>query len=86
MRTRLFYFGRTIGWDMAGIYATGTHEERRAIRRKLARMSQSSNELVEGIWEGFADRAEQRADAILAGLAPRTINPHKLRRVLERVA
>ena len=85
MRPKLYYVGREIGWDWAGQYAAGTRQERRSIRRKLARMADHYSAFVEGIWDGFADRAEQRAEAIQEGRTKRTINPHKLRRVLERV-
>jgi hypothetical protein len=80
-----FYRGVTIGWNWAVAYAAGTKFTRRDIRRKLVRMADSHNRLVEGIWYGFNDYAGQQADAILAGMAPRTVNPHKFRRVLERV-
>jgi hypothetical protein len=86
MRTKTYYLGRNIGWDLAGTYATGTRIERRAIRSKLGRLAASSSQFAEGVWEGFSDRAEQRAEAIMSGTAARTINPHKLKRVLERVA
>jgi hypothetical protein len=85
MRTPTYYRGLTIGFEWAGLYIAGTKAQRREIRRKLHRMAESYNQLVLGIWEGFAGRAEQRADAILGGFAPRTINPHKLRRVLDRM-
>jgi hypothetical protein len=38
------------------------------------------------VWDGFADLAEQRAEAIRAGAAPRTFSPFKLEKVLERVS
>lgn len=84
MRTRLFYLGYSKGWAMATRYAAGTRAERRAIRGRLARLAESYSQFATGVWEGFNDLAEQRSAAILAGLAPRTVNPHKLARVLAR--
>jgi hypothetical protein len=85
MNDKTFYTGLNLGWDWAGLYITGTKADRRIIRRKLARMRESFNPLVRGIWEGFQDRASQRAGSILKGIAPRTINPHRLLHTLERV-
>src|SRR4051812_34362619 len=86
MRTKAYYTGFSIGFAWAGQYATGTKSDRREIRRKLARMSENVGQFATGIFEGFTDRASQRAEAIKAGLAPRTINPHKPARVADRVA
>ncbi len=86
MRGKSWYMGYTIGFDWARAYATGTRLERAAIRRKLVRMAESYNGLVRGIWTGWNDLVDQLAPAILEGKAPRTINPHKLTHVLERVS
>jgi hypothetical protein len=86
MRGKSWYRGHTIGWEWARAYAAGTKLERAAIRRKLGRMADSYNALVQGIWAGWSDRVEQLAPAIRDGRAPRTINPHKLAHLLERVS
>jgi hypothetical protein len=85
MNDKTYYTGLSLGFEWAGTYITGTRADRREIRRKLHRMAESLNPLVLGIWEGFQDRASQRSEMILAGMAPRTINPHRLVHVLERV-
>lgn len=77
--------GLKTGAKWARVYATGTRADRREIRRKLHRMADAYNPFVSGVWEGFADVAGQWAADILEGRKPRTCNPHKLQRVLERV-
>jgi hypothetical protein len=86
MRGKTWYAGYTIGWDWAKSYATGTKATRASIRRKLVRMAPSDNRLVQGIWQGWYDLVDQLAPAILEGKAPRTVNPHKFSKVLERVS
>jgi hypothetical protein len=85
MRGKSWYLGHTLGWNWAGQYATGSRTDRAAMRRKLCRMAGSYNGLVQGIWTGWSDRVEQLAPAIREGRAPRTINPHTLSHVLERI-
>jgi hypothetical protein len=85
MNGRLYYLGFNHGWKLAAHYTNGTRAERRAIRCRLSKVSESYSAFIRGVWYGFRDFAEQRADAIQAGVAPRCCNPHKLRRVLDRV-
>jgi hypothetical protein len=86
MNGKLYYLGRNAGWRMAGIYATGTRRQRGEIRRQLEVLKDSYSRFAAGVWDGFADLAEQRSEAIRAGLAPRTIRPTRLERVLERAS
>jgi hypothetical protein len=86
MNGKLYYLGRNAGWRMAGIYATGTRRQRAAIRQRLEVLKDSYSRFAAGVWDGFADRAEQRSEAIRAGIAPRTINPRKLEQALERIS
>jgi hypothetical protein len=86
MRGKLYYTGFNAGWKLAKRYATGTNAQRRAIRARLAKLNDSWSQFANGVWEGFEDFAEQRSEAIKAGLAPRTINPHKFGKMLARLA
>jgi hypothetical protein len=86
MNGKLFYLGYNRGWKLAGAYATGTRQERSVIRRRLALLNDSYSAFARGAWAGFHDLAEQRSTAIRLGLAPRTVNPFKFARLLERIA
>lgn len=77
--------GLELGWDDALAYVTGGKQQRAAIRRRLAKAAAGAG----GFWaryrDAFRDRAEQRAEAIEAGRAARTIGPRKLRYILQYV-
>jgi hypothetical protein len=77
--------GYNRGWKLAAAYATGTRRERSEIRRRLAILNESFSSFSRGLWAGFRDLADQRSAAILAGMAPRTVNPHRLKNVLDRI-
>lgn len=83
--TRLYYLGLNRGFSMALAYATGTKAARRAIRTRLAMVAPSYSQFGQGVYCGFSDAAEQRSEHILAGRAPRTCSPYKLRNLLNRV-
>jgi hypothetical protein len=85
MNGKLFYLGYNRGWKMAAAYATGTRRQRGEIRQRLAILSDSFSSFARGVWSGFRDLAEQRSEAIRSGRAPRTINPFRLSRLLDRV-
>ena len=85
MRNKLYYLGYSKGWKMATRYASGTKAERRDVRNRLALLNESYGQFAEGLWDGFGDLSSQRSESILKGLAPRTINPHRLAHVLERI-
>jgi hypothetical protein len=86
MNGTTYYLGYRNGWKLATTYATGTRRDRAAIRRRLELLKDSFGQFARGLWDVFADLAEQRSEAIRAGLAPRTIRPTRLERVLERIA
>jgi hypothetical protein len=85
MNGRVYYLGRNRGWKLAARYANATKQERREIRARLAALKDSFSQFTRGLWDGFQDLAEQRSEAILAGLAPRTISPSKLTGLLDRI-
>lgn len=85
MRNKLYYLGYSKGWKLATRYATGTKSDRRDVRGRLSRLGESYGQFAEGLWDGFNDMASQRSEAIKAGRAPRTVNPFKLERILDRV-
>lgn len=76
--------GHAMRWADALAYTLGTRRVRSAIRRRIAEGAESDAMFWLGYRHAFADRAERRAAAIRAGLVARTVNPHKLARVLER--
>lgn len=82
--TNAYGKGNAMGWADALAYTLGTRRTRKAIRRRIAKGAESYAPFWEGYRSAFRDRAEQRAEAIRAGLIARTINPHKLARVLDR--
>lgn len=77
--------GYGIGWDWGKSYAAGSKQVRALIRFRLRRMLSLDSAFVQGVYVGLQDFCEQRAEAIHAGLAPRTVNPHKLSRLAERM-
>jgi hypothetical protein len=81
----LTYNGWRIGARWALAYATGTRAERRTIRHRLARMGENYSRFVAAVWEGFDCVAGDLAAEILDGRRPRTVNPFKLRNLIERI-
>lgn len=77
-RTRAYFKGQTIGFEMAGRLIEGTKADRRAVRAYLSRTSENYGQFIQGFTDAFADRCEQRIEAIRMGMAPRTINPNTL--------
>jgi hypothetical protein len=84
MNGKTYYTGYNLGWDAAGRYITGTKADRRKARGYLDRTMDSYNPLARGYADGFVHRAEQRIEAIRAGLAPRTVSPARLGYVVNR--
>jgi hypothetical protein len=85
IRGDLNYNGLKIGARWAIRYATGTRADRREIRRRLGRMAGSYGTFARAVFEGYELVAADLARGILEGRRPRSCNPHKLARVLERV-